>query len=92
VKPTISPPEVVAALIIAAQDDANQLNEIRQWCGDDGERIPESFMAFANELYARGFSHGRHTACDELRERLVCAGQTAGAALIERIGAQHVNG
>jgi hypothetical protein len=81
----ISRNEVMAALILAAGYDVMELRKIREMCGDDGERLPPAFMAFCSELYSRGFSHGEHTARCDAFERLQSAGQTAAAAMMERV-------
>lgn len=84
----LTPDEIVAALLIAAPKDTK---EIFDMCGENGERLPGAFVHFASLLYSRGFDHGMSEAYGDACERLTCAGQTAGAALVQRIGA-HVNG
>ena len=85
---SISKLEIIAALFEAqpAMTDA----ELDSFVGLQGEKMPATFYQFCELLYARGFSHGEHTGRSDAYEfaakRLACAGQTAGAALIERIG------
>jgi hypothetical protein len=80
--------EIVSALYEVTPEKDRAL--LAQFCGDYGDRLPNEFVAFASLLYSRGFAHGEHTGREDAytnaAERLACAGQTAGAALIERIG------
>jgi hypothetical protein len=77
----LSNAEVVAALFRATP--ANERAALRAFTGADGERLPPEFVAFASDLYSRGIDHGKSIAMDDMRERLTCAGQTAGASIVD---------